>query len=284
MAIQVIDTHCHLDLLKKKGPAPVEALQRAWSEGVSAVIQIAVDLSSSRRNLRLSEELSQLDPPLPIRYRWTAGLHPESADRIENLDELLEFIREHRNHEEFVGIGETGLDYFHTTEYVENQKIAFGRQLDLARELNLPVVLHLRDDRAFNPDRLQAFHDALEMVRARPGVRGVLHCFTYGYEQAMPFVDLGWMVSYSGIVTYKNTDVVRDGAARLPLETLMVETDAPFLAPDPHRGKTNEPSFVVHTLQFIAELRAAQRGEDPEQVKKTILHNSEKFTGWKDHA
>ncbi len=281
--MKVIDTHCHLDLVQRKGVDPLEALQRAGEKGVTAVIQIATGLDSSRRNRELAERVAESDRELPRLY-WTAGMHPEEAHNMEQLVALLSFIRENRDHPAFVAVGEVGLDYFHSMEFVENQRTALRKLLDLATDLALPVVIHMRDDRAYNPDKLDSVRHVYEMVRERKGLKGVLHCYTYGYEEAMPFVELGWMVSYSGIVTYKNAEVVQEGASRLPLECLMVETDAPFLTPMPERGKLNEPCHVPLTLDFLAALRARNRGEDEKTVKRTILENSEKFIRWKDHA
>ena len=286
VVMSLIDTHCHLDIVQGRGIEPEESLRNAHENGVESLVQIAPDLSSSRANRELAERFNSANNGSggneagPSLY-WTAGLHPEAADDLGGLDSIFDIIRENRDAEYFLGVGETGLDYFHMLEHVENQKKSFGRHLDIAKELKLPVVLHTRDDSRYVPGKTGAITDALDMVRASEGVRGVLHCFTYGYEEAKPYVDLGWFVSYSGILTFKNAKVVQDGAARLPLECLMVETDAPFLAPTPFRGKTNQPAYVLHTFEYLAQLRHERNGEDPELVKRTVYENSLRFLKWK---
>ena len=278
-----IDTHCHLNLVHSMhGLTPETALEQAWRAGVRSVVQVATGLEVSRYNRQFVPEFNRQSEGL--RLYWTAGLHPEGADDLSDLDAILEIVREGCSTEWFLGVGETGLDYFHSTEHVKNQKESFSRHLDLARELSLPVVTHLRDDRVYTPGNTRSVTDALLMVRARKGVRGVLHCFTYSYEEAMPFVDLGWFVSYSGILTFKNARHLQEGAARLPLSCLLVETDAPFLAPVPMRGKPNEPAYVAHTLDFLADLRSRENGEDPDVVRETVLRNSEKFINWKNET
>ncbi len=271
----VIDTHCHLDLTAREGVSAEDALQNAEAAGVRAVVQISTALESARYNRNLAR--ARRTGASGLRYYWTAGLHPESAPQIAELDDIFAIARECRDEPEFLGLGETGLDYFHTTEHVREQKASFERHLALALELKLPVVVHLRDDRVYNPDRIATAVDALEIVRRFPGVRGVLHCYTYTEREAAPFVELGWFVSYSGVLTFKNAPHVQQGAVALPLDCLMVETDAPFLAPNPKRGQTNQPAFVTYTLEFLAKLRAEKNGEDPEAVKAAVLRNSERF-------
>jgi TatD DNase family protein len=273
----VIDTHCHLDLTAREGVSAEAALENAEAAGVRAVVQISTALESARYNRDLARTRRVNASGSSLRYYWTAGLHPESAPQIAELDDIFAIARECRDEAEFLGLGETGLDYFHTTEFVREQKQSFERHLALAAELRLPVVVHLRDDRVYNPDRIATAVDALEIVRRFPGVRGVLHCYTYTEREAMPFVELGWFVSYSGVLTFKNAPHVQQGAVALPLDCLMVETDAPFLAPNPKRGQTNQPAYVTHTLEFLAKLRAEKNGEDPEVVKAAVLKNSERF-------
>lgn len=275
--MSVIDTHCHLDLLAEEGTSPFDALHQAAEAGLSAVVQIATNLASSQFNAELAKEWHSRPDSGRLRLYWTAGLHPENGQHHEELPELFALIRSHRGDDGFLGIGETGLDYFHTTEYIAEQQASLEQHLRLADELQLPVVLHTRDDRQYIPGHTQAMKDALDRVKAHRGVRGVLHCFTYSYEEAMPFVDLGWMVSFSGILTFKTSHTLHEAAARLPLECLMVETDAPFLSPAPHRGKPNLPAYVIHTLDFLAQLRHERNGEDPHAVRAKIRENSLAF-------
>lgn len=285
--VPVIDTHCHIDLVMDAGLSEGDALQAATDAGLQSWIQIATGLKSARFNAGFAEQVnaaaqsSDSAGNAKPRIFWTAGIHPESANDLGELDEVMQLIRDSRDRNDFVAIGETGLDYFHTTEFVENQKRSLDTHFALARELGLPVVLHLRDDRVYDPNKLQTVHAALEILDRHPGVVGVLHCYTYTEKEAQAFLDRGWFVSYSGILTFKNATTIQEGAIQIPLDRLMVETDAPFLAPLPHRGKTNQPAYVRHTLDFLAALRAHKCGEDPDVVRQTILENSLRFLNLK---
>ena len=166
-------------------------------------------------------------------------------------------------------------------EYFEKQRESFEEHVKLAKELNLPLILHLRDDKNYNPQKSQAIKEAFNLVK-KYGVRGVLHCYTYTEKEALPFVDLGWFVSYSGLITFKNAKEVQNGAINLPLECLLVETDAPFLAPVPFRGKINVPAYLNHTLEFLTNLRVAHCGEKKDFVKETIYNNSIRFINLKN--
>ncbi len=276
-----IDTHCHLDLIESQGGDIESVLKQARQRGVGAVVQIATDLAGSRRNRELAASLTGLSD-LPSMF-WTGGLHPENA-HLDETDGIVEFLKTHRDDPRFLGVGETGLDYYHDPKSAGRQKTHFTQHLDLAEELDRPVIVHLRDDRVFVPGRSQTFVDALELVKPRPRVKGVLHCYTYGPEEAKPFLDRGWFVSFSGIVTYKTAQAIQEAAVKFPLESILVETDAPFLAPVPHRGQRNEPAFVVDTLEFVAKLRAERLGENPATVEAVILNNSLRFVGLEPRA
>jgi TatD DNase family protein len=271
-----IDTHCHIDIIEKKGIGADAVLENAARAGIEAIIQVATDVASSLYGRTLSRRAKEAGPVI----YWSAGLHPEGAD-IAQLDEMERMIRENREDPLFVGIGETGLDYFHHTKSTGAQKICFARHLGLAQELNLPVILHLRDDRSYTPGKTQAVTDALKMIRERSSVRGVLHCYTYGPEEALPFLDLGWFVSFSGILTYRNAQIIQDAAVSFPLERILVETDAPFLTPNPDRSKINEPAYVKNTLDFLCDLRSEKLGEDSAFIRKTVRENSINFINLK---
>jgi TatD DNase family protein len=278
----VFDTHCHLDIVESQGISVEQSLNNAIQSGLAGLVQISTDRKSARFNSEIHDRYSStLNKDADFALRWTAGLHPEAAQELDSLDEIFSIIRENRDRPEFLGIGETGLDYFHTTEFVNQQKESLKRHLELAKELELPVVIHTRDTRQYEPGKTQSVQDTLSAVKEVGDVRGVLHCFTYSYEEAMPFVDRGWKVSFSGILTFKNSHTLHEAAVRLPLESLMVETDAPFLAPVPHRGKTNEPAYVKHTLEFLKNLRADKLGEDPEVIEKQIEKNTDDFLAFK---
>lgn len=275
----LVDSHCHLDLIQERDIELDAILNHSIENKVTAILQIATTLSSSKWNRQLLLDRRGLESP---KLFWTAGLHPQNANDLSELDDLMDFIRQHAREPLFWGIGETGLDYFHTSDYKENQIKSFEKHLELAQELKLPIVLHTRDDKSYNPDKIGSIKDALTICKKYPEVKGVLHCFTYTDKEALGFVEMGWYVSYSGVVTFKNARDVQKGALNLPLDRLLVETDAPFLAPEPHRGKTNLPGYVSHTLDFLVNLIASHRAEDPQHIRNQILKNSNDFLDLKN--
>ena len=277
----VIDTHCHLNILEEKGMDPETALENARMRGLDTVIQIATDAESSRYNKILSERINKLQNP--VRLYWTAGLHPESADRLNTLEEIFSIIRDSLSDPFFMGIGETGLDYFHTTQFEKQQKESFEAHLNLASELCLPIILHLRDAKSYSPDNIRTVTDALEMIKKFNNVKGVLHCYTYGPDEAAEFIEMGWYVSFSGILTYKNARIIQDAAVAFPLNRILVETDAPFLTPMPNRGKVNQPAFTADTLDFLVKLRSEALREDPDEIIQTIYNNSLEFIAIKNN-
>lgn len=232
-APRLVDSHCHLNFLE----APEQRLTSAREAGVQGFLCIGVDRAGAGEVLALAERHADV---------WASvGLHPESAASAGPWDPG--WIREQAAHPRVVAIGETGLDYFHESADAarESQRRALDGQLALAAELALPVVVHTRAAEA----------DTLELLRAYPEVRGVLHCFTESWAMAEAALDLGYFVSISGIVTFRNADNVRDVARRVPDDRLLIETDCPWLAPVPHRGRTNEPAYLTATAAFLAELR-----------------------------
>lgn len=278
-----IDTHCHLDIVEGKDAGIPEILEKAYSDNVQAIIQIATSFDSSVWNQNLIQSYSNRKNTPELYY--SIGIHPEYATPEDSEKRLSDLIAESYPDPAFVAIGECGLDFFHSPEKRTTQQRTFEMQIEQAHKLKLPLILHLRDDRSYNPERLEAMQLALEMVRsAGSDLRGVLHCYTYSYDEALPFVDMGWKVSFSGIVTYKNAGVVRDAAANLPLECLMTETDAPYLTPVPHRGKPNTPAYVGNTAEFIAELRSEGNPDMKDTIIKSLETNAREFIGWKNHA
>ena len=255
------------------------ALRDAHESGLTHAVQIATDLATAREGRDLCTRWNK-GTNLPQMF-WTAGLHPEAAEQIESLPDLISLIETHYKEDHFLGIGECGLDYFHGKDLVIEQKSVLRTFFELAESLCLPVILHLRDGRVYEPGQTNSVTDAIQILNDCPGVRGVLHCFTYTYEEAAPFLERGWFVSYSGILTFKTATAIQSGARRIPLDQLLVETDAPFLAPVPHRGQVNQPGYVRHTLEFLAGLRQRECGESPEEVKKAIYANSLRFLNWK---
>ena len=278
----IVDTHCHLDLIEERGLDLEEVARQAQEAGIESLLQIATDLESSRWNRRLSERWPQIGTDNSPKMYWSVGLHPEAASKMAELDSILEMAREHKDDPHFWGLGETGLDYFHSTEYKKEQLSSLEQHLELAQDLGLPVVLHTRDARSYDPEKTASITDAFAICRRYPEVRGVLHCYTYTEKEALPYVrELGWYVSYSGVLTFKNARLVQEGASKLPLSCLLVETDAPFLAPVPHRGETNQPAYTRHTHDFLVGLRAQTNGEDPQEIRQALHENSMRFLALK---
>lgn len=225
----LIDSHCHLNYLDD----PDAALDLARERGVSGFLCIGVDESGIDEVLAFAEGHADV---------WaTVGLHPEAAGAD------LGYVRKRAAHDRVVALGEMGLDYFRleSAELKQIQRHAFDAQLSLADELGMPVVIHTR----------QAEADTLASIAEYPNVKGVLHCFTESWAMAKTAIDHGYYVSISGIATFKNGSNVRDVAKRVPLDRLLVETDSPWLAPVPYRGKQNQPAYVCETAEFVADLR-----------------------------
>lgn len=225
----LVDSHCHLNYLED----PIAAVHRAAGEGVSGILCVGVDQAGSADVLELASRIPQV---------WASvGQHPEAAGADTGWIEGL------LGQPGVVAVGETGLDYHHTSEPEARalQRRDFERQLGIAAAAGLPVIVHTRS----------AERDTLSLLEAFPDVRGVLHCFTESWQLAAAALELGYYISISGIVTFRNGENVRDVARRVPEDRLLLETDAPWLAPVPHRGKRNEPAFVRETAASVAALR-----------------------------
>jgi TatD DNase family protein len=230
----VFDSHLHLTA--ERFATDVDAvISRARSAGVTQFVTIASNPSDARAALALARRHEGL--------YCTAGLHPHEASDFDDAtaDELAGLLRE----PEFVAVGEAGLDFHYDHAPRPAQHAAFEAQLDLAEEANLPIVVHSRS----------ADEDMLGILRRRgTGVRGILHCFTGGDELLDAGLEAGWFVSFGGIITFGSFDAA-DALRRVPWDRLLLETDSPYLAPVPHRGKRNEPAFLPHTCARLAELR-----------------------------
>jgi TatD DNase family protein len=235
----LFDTHCHLD--DPRLAAEREAvLGRAAQAGVERIATIGC--VRSIENLRSAIEVAEAYPGKVVS---TIGVHPHDASSFS--DELEAAITGLAEHASVVAIGEAGLDYYYDHSPRETQREVFRRQIALARELDLPLVVHTRDAAA----------DTLAVLREENArdVGGIIHCFSEDAEFARAALDMGFVSSFSGIVTFKNARAVQEAARVQPLSDLLVETDAPYLAPIPHRGRTNEPAFVAHTAAAIAAIR-----------------------------
>jgi TatD DNase family protein len=252
------DTHAHLASKQFADDLP-DIITRAREAGISRIICVGTTLEDARRALEIADTYNQVVA--------TVGIHPCDADTVKDtsfVDELRRLAR----HPKVLAIGEIGLDYFHqppqglsVEEWKKQQAFVLERQLELAAELGLNVVLHNRD----------SFDDLVAQVLPWSGkLRAVFHCFTGTAEQAMPLIEKGHLVSFTGIVTFKNGQVAQDCARALPDGSFMLETDCPYLAPMPHRGKRNEPAHVRLTAEFVAALRGVSLEKLAEQTEGTV--------------
>lgn len=237
----LVDSHCHLDFPDLAGRLP-EVLQRMRENRVAAAVCIGVNLEDFPKVLALAESQSTL-------YA-TVGVHPESTEVEEPTVERLIALAAHSK---VIGIGETGLDYYWHKDKPEWQRERFRNHIRAARTCGKPLVVHTRDS-AVDTLRLMAEEGA-------DAVGGVMHCFTEDWTVATQALDLGFHLSFSGIVTFKNAQTVKDVAQKCPLDRLLVETDAPYLAPVPYRGKQNEPAYVRYVAEEIARLRSLSLDE-----------------------
>jgi TatD DNase family protein len=230
-----VDSHCHLDFPEFAARMP-EVLGRMVENRVTHALCISVDLADFPKVLAVAES----EPHLFA----SVGTHPDYEETDEPTVERLVGLAAHPK---VVAIGETGLDYYRLTGDLEWQRERFRVHIRAARAAGKPLVIHTRS----------AAEDTLRVMREEGAAqaRGVMHCFTESWDVAAAAIDLGFYISLSGIVTFKNAKDLHDVARRLPLDRMLIETDSPYLAPVPFRGKTNEPAFVAHVAQKIAELR-----------------------------
>jgi TatD DNase family protein len=234
----LIDTHAHVDFDRFDDDRDA-MLDRARAAGLVHMVNVGVGVAGSRRSIDLAARLPWVSA--------TAGVHPHDAATLtaEDRAAIEEMIRSGR----CVAVGECGLDYFRNLSPRDSQEEVLRWQVALARECDLPLVIHCRD----------AYPDLFRILRdeaTRGGVRGVMHCFSGGRAEAQASLDLGFFISFSGVITYPNAASTREAAAAVPLDRTLVETDCPYLAPQPRRGQRNEPSFVTFTAQTLAEVHA----------------------------
>ena len=249
--MKLIDSHCHLNyegLVERQE----EVLDHARERGVHGFLNI------STRQREWDDVISVAEQHPDV---WASvGVHPHEADAHPDLGAAA--LVERTKHPRVIGIGECGLDYYYDKSDRQAQRERFQAHIDAARQTGLPLIVHTRE----------AEEDTAEILDAavkQDGVTGVLHCFTGSAELARKGLDLGFFISLSGIVTFKNARDLQETAAWLPADQMLVETDSPFLAPVPHRGQKCEPAFVADTAAFVAELR----GEDPERLAESTTAN-----------
>lgn len=251
-----IDTHVHLNADQYDEDLQ-EVIERALEAKVEKMVVIGFDRKTIERAMILADEYSFIYVVI--------GWHP--VDAIDCTEEDLQWIEKLAAHEKVVGIGETGLDYYWDKSPKEIQQYWFRKQIQLAKKLQLPIIIHNRD----------ATGDVVRILREENAheVGGIMHCFGGSVETARECIDMNFMISLGGPVTFKNARQPKEVAKEIPLEHLLIETDAPYLAPHPYRGKRNEPAFVT----LVAEEIALQKELTVEEVAKATTENAKKFFG-----
>ena len=252
--MQLIDTHVHVNFDVFQGD--IDSVSARWqSAGISKLVHSCVHPDEF-------ESIKQLSQKFPQLY-CAVGLHPLDAHKWQGEQTYEQILTRARSTPKVVAIGETGLD-FYKDDQSEIQKEALWGQLEIAHQLNKPVIIHCREAAGTLKELLYKFK------QEKGEVTGVMHCWAGNPEETQWFLDLGMYISFSGIVTFKNAKTVQASAAMVPLERLLVETDCPFLAPVPYRGKRNEPSYVVHVAEKLAQLRS----ESLETIAKATTDNA----------
>ncbi len=250
----LIDSHCHLDRLDL---APYDgsldaALDAARARGVSRFLCIGVDAANAPRVRELADQHADV--------YCSVGIHPLDLAREQPAD--LSWLLDNLDHPRVVAIGETGLDYHYEPDMASEQQASFACHLEAARLTGKPVIIHTREARA----------DTLALLReAALPQAGVLHCFTEDWDMASAALDMGYYISFSGIVTFRNAESLRDVARRVPADRILVETDSPYLAPVPYRGKPNEPRYVHEVACQLAELRGVSFEEFCQQTSANFM-------------
>ncbi len=251
-----IDTHAHLDTNEYKNDLTA-TLMRAKAAGVERIINVGVDVATSKKSWELARKYPEI-------YA-TVGLHPESALdlNIETQGDLIYFTQQ----DKVVAIGEIGLDYYYlkrSSQYAhypkrEQQIFCFEQMLDLTMETQLPAIIHSRE----------SDNDILAILKGYSGIRGVFHCFSGNYDLACKVLDLGFALSFTGNITFKKNTTAEEVIKKVPLGSIMIETDCPYLSPEPYRGRRNEPTYVVEVARKIAEIKGLSLAQvEAETTKK----------------
>ena len=230
----LFDSHAHLND-EAFDQDRAELLETFRDAGVGLVMNAGCSLASSREGIALAEA-----------YPWiycSVGTHPDTADEVN--EEVLEVYRQMCSHPKVKAIGEIGLDYYYETIHRDAQMRAFRMQMQLAEELDMPVIVHERD----------AHEDGMSIVKEFPKVKGVFHCYSGSAEMARQLVDMGWDIGFTGVLTFKNARKAVETAASIPLERILLETDCPYMAPEPYRGKRNHPGYLPKMAEKLAQIR-----------------------------
>ena len=247
---QIIDSHCHLDFLDEDEGI---VIKRAEEAGVGSMLTIGTSLNATEKIISIAEKNTNV---------WcTIGTHPHESSK-ELSPENLKKLETLAAHPKVVGLGETGLDFYYNNSDKASQIKSFKNHIEVAKKIDLPIVVHSRSAEKETASMLNSASKNEE-------IKGLIHCFSGSKELAESVLEIGFYISISGIVTFKNADALREIVKKIPDERLLVETDSPYLAPDPMRGKKNEPSFLTHTVDKIAELR----NTSSEKIAKITTNN-----------
>ncbi len=256
---KLIDSHCHLDMTWERGLSEEETFRQMKDTFTEGLIQIA----AHEKAVYFAKELSI--KKIPIEYHYTIGFHPGDVGK-ENESACIELAQESKDDPKFVAVGEIGLDYYYAKHTKKKQISTFEKYIQLAEELKKPICIHTRD----------AGEDTVSILKnCKKDQRILIHCFTGNLAELNSYLELGCYISFSGIVTFKNADAIKEAAMKCPAEKMLVETDAPFLAPTPFRGKVNQPGYVRYTLDHIASLKEM----NPYLLGEFTYQNTKEFYG-----
>ena len=248
----IIDSHCHL--LASRYDMPVnEVIENCFSENISLLLNIATKESEFNEILDISRKYKQIYNSVGIHPHETENLDPGIFDRINNV--ILE-------NNKTIAVGETGLDFYYNHSNKKSQIYSFEKHIEKALEHNLPIIVHSRDAEKDTKEILYSY-------KRNSDIRGVIHCFTGSEKFAREMIDIGFYISFSGIITFKNSSNLREIVSIVDKNRILVETDSPFLAPVPNRGKTNMPSFIIHTIKQMSDILNISEAE----VEKITSNN-----------
>jgi len=248
----IFDTHTHYGD-KRYDEDRIELVESLKSKNVGAVVEVCAELYAIPG---IKELISKYD----FIY-GTIGIHPDGVMQLN--DESMDYLRKELDNEKMVAVGEIGLDYYYEDPARDIQKIWFDKQLSLTEEVKKPVIIHSRD----------ACEDTLDLLMAHPNVKGVMHCFSYTKEIAQKLVNMGYCIGVGGVVTFKNSKKLKETVEYLPLEHIILETDCPYMAPEPFRGTRNDSSLIKYVIEEIARIK----NMDPQEVENICWDNACRF-------
>ncbi len=251
-----VDSHCHLNRLNLKhhDDSLDHALQSARDVGVSRFLAVAVDLDDCPVLRNIAHRHTDVG--------YSVGVHPcEDPEMMARAS--VEHLCELAQDDKVWAIGETGLDYFHSTDHIELQRECFARHIQVGKLMGKPVIVHTR----------QARQDTIAVLQEQHAAHGILHCFTEDWDTAKAALDLGFYISFSGIISFKNAQELRDVAKQVPKDRLLIETDSPYLAPVPYRGKSNEPAYIPYVAQTLADVH----GMSPQAIGRLTTENFDRL-------